>query len=354
MKTLAGIAIAFVAVEAALRLLGFPTVNTNTFDGQGLVIFKPNQSFLVKDRCYASTVRSNEFGFNARSYATEKPAGTYRIALVGDSFVEAVQVPREKNLASLLEERLNEGGGGRKYEVIPIGKSGNGTIKNMMYAREYALRYHPDLIVDAFVSNDLADDAKPEQVAPPTGNPLALYAKHFLLERSLTLERWWINFQVAKSQWGRKAAPAAGSALAARPIDSFVEAQMEPQSDQSRALWAGEEKALGDFDRLAGANGAKFMLVQLAEGYQIDPPELASRYGLDQEQASRFDPDLLRRKLAAIAAKQGFAFFSTEPAFAANLKGTGKLPVLSCDNHYSELGHQWAADAIYGFLRTRL
>ena len=44
-KVSVGIFLAFAIVEVTLRFLGFPSINTNTFDKNNLVIFKPNQKF---------------------------------------------------------------------------------------------------------------------------------------------------------------------------------------------------------------------------------------------------------------------------------------------------------------------
>ncbi|HEU0080909.1 MAG TPA: hypothetical protein VFQ72_02710 [Candidatus Paceibacterota bacterium] len=363
LKVMAGFALAFVAVEAALRLLGFPSVNTNTFDEHGLVIFKPNQSFLVKDRCYASVLRSNAEGFHARDYAVDKPAGVYRIALLGDSFVEAVQVPVEKSFPYLLEQKLNQGAAAasssRRYEVIPFGKSGNGALVNAQYLRRYALKYRPDLVIEAFVTNDLEDDAKlgAGEPAAPTGSPLALALKHFFLERSLAFERWWMNLAVIRSQWAAKSASPRGLAATSTPpsrLDSFVEAQTEPQSGGALNLWANEERSLKALDALAEESGAKFLLVQLAEGYLIDPPELQVRYRATPQEAARFSPDLARQKLATMAARAGYPFFSAVPYFAQAFKITGTLPIYPCDNHYNELGHQEMAEALYGYLRDSM
>ena len=49
----------------------------------------------------------NLFGFNGPEWSIDKPSQTARIALMGDSFVEALQVPREQNAASVLEKELN-------------------------------------------------------------------------------------------------------------------------------------------------------------------------------------------------------------------------------------------------------
>ena len=48
----------------------------------------------------------NEHGWSDRAYPLEKPADTYRIVVLGDSYVEAKEVPLEKTFHKLLEKDL--------------------------------------------------------------------------------------------------------------------------------------------------------------------------------------------------------------------------------------------------------
>jgi hypothetical protein len=57
-----------------------------------------------------------------------KPPGEFRIAVLGDSMVMAVQVPIEETFVRRLEERLNATGGSARYRVINAGVQGYGTV----------------------------------------------------------------------------------------------------------------------------------------------------------------------------------------------------------------------------------
>ena len=45
------------------------------------------------------------------------------------------------------------------YEVIPFGIGGNGTLANLQYLVAYGLNFQPDLVIDAFNTSDLDNDA---------------------------------------------------------------------------------------------------------------------------------------------------------------------------------------------------
>src|SRR5919202_2034890 len=53
-------------------------------------------------------VRINTDGLRDREHTKEKPSGTLRVAVVGDSYAEAFQVEQDKAFWSVLERRLGE------------------------------------------------------------------------------------------------------------------------------------------------------------------------------------------------------------------------------------------------------
>jgi hypothetical protein len=52
-------------------------------------------------------VQTNAHGFRDLAREIQKPERVIRIALLGDSFVEAIQVPFNKTAGHLLEQKLN-------------------------------------------------------------------------------------------------------------------------------------------------------------------------------------------------------------------------------------------------------
>src|SRR5882762_7543677 len=67
-----------------------------------------------------SDVRINSEGLRDREHAKAKPADTVRIAMLGDSFTEAMHVPMEQTFWSLLERKLQECNvsPGKRVEII--------------------------------------------------------------------------------------------------------------------------------------------------------------------------------------------------------------------------------------------
>jgi lysophospholipase L1-like esterase len=84
-----------------------------------------------------------------------KPANERRIVVLGDSVVLSVQVDRQQTFCSLLEARLNRDGGPFTYRVINAGVQGYGPVEELLFLREIARQFQPDLVVETiFVGND--------------------------------------------------------------------------------------------------------------------------------------------------------------------------------------------------------
>jgi hypothetical protein len=103
-------------------------------------------------------VQFNSLGFRDVEHTFEKPQGTKRIILVGDSFSEAIQVNLEETFWWRLQRLLNSGTSGR-WEVINLGVGDFGTAQELITLTEVGLAYSPDIIlVQIFPLNDICNN----------------------------------------------------------------------------------------------------------------------------------------------------------------------------------------------------
>ncbi len=114
-----GLTFGLVMSEIFLRVIGysFPLFyTTDYYRGFALEPLLEGQY----QREGASYVRVNSDGLRDREHAKAKPADTVRIAILGDSFSEAMHVPMEQTFWFLLERRLADCNAfpGKKVEVI--------------------------------------------------------------------------------------------------------------------------------------------------------------------------------------------------------------------------------------------
>lgn len=108
-------------------------------------------------------IRTNSQGLRDREYPLEKPANTFRILVLGDSFTFGYGVEAEETYAKVLEKLLNRGST-LKYEVLNGGVIGYGTFHELRFLRESGLALHPDLVVIGFVAGT--------DMGGPTGSDL--------------------------------------------------------------------------------------------------------------------------------------------------------------------------------------
>ena len=112
-----------------------------------------------------SIVETNSQGWNDYERAFEKPVNTVRIAIVGDSFVEALQVDKSKTLGKMTENWLNSNcpykrnGSRETYEVLLFGASSWGTAQMYLASINEVILFDPDYVVVAFFpGNDLKNN----------------------------------------------------------------------------------------------------------------------------------------------------------------------------------------------------
>ncbi|MHC4269621.1 MAG: SGNH/GDSL hydrolase family protein [Planctomycetota bacterium] len=119
----------------------------------------PNAKYEFKlEQKYLVHVEFNSLGFRDVEHKIEKPYGVKRIAVIGDSFCESVQVNLTETFYKQLEKLLNRNGNG-KWEVLNFGVGDFGTTQEWITLNKYALKYSPDIILhQIFPLNDICNN----------------------------------------------------------------------------------------------------------------------------------------------------------------------------------------------------
>jgi len=124
-------------------------------DDRGDTIHKSNldiMRFSEESKREAHLITNAE-GFMGKDYEVEKSENTIRVAMLGDSFLEAIQVDFDQNFAYLLEEKLNSSGD-TKFEIMNFGVGGQGTMEELKRYPYYISKYKPDYVLLFFYPND--------------------------------------------------------------------------------------------------------------------------------------------------------------------------------------------------------
>lgn len=128
---------------------------------RGLVAPHPNDQIIFDmipnlDTLFQrSRVKLNSCGLRSPERAFQKPADTFRIALLGDSFAFGWGVKQEENFASVMEDTLNRiSKGSPRFEVINFGTPGYSTFQEVAKFEEIGLQFSPDAVLVFFIEND--------------------------------------------------------------------------------------------------------------------------------------------------------------------------------------------------------
>ena len=102
-------------------------------------------------REFSVPIKINSLGFRDLDRKQKKPTSTFRVALMGDSFVEALQVPLAKTAGQLLEKKLNDelykqNLGVNQFEVLNFGIGAHGTDQALLTYLKYAKKFNPNYV----------------------------------------------------------------------------------------------------------------------------------------------------------------------------------------------------------------
>lgn len=148
-----GLAFVLLALELALRLLPvctlLPSLAVN--EANPALRYEPNQDGVWSQGAamrYAVRYRVNNFGFvNDQNYRTADPRPL--VAVIGDSFVEALMVPPEETFHALLAQQLSG-----RARVYSFSRSGVALSQYLAYADWARQLFHPHRLIINVVGND--------------------------------------------------------------------------------------------------------------------------------------------------------------------------------------------------------
>ena len=108
--------------------------------------YKPNYECVLTRTDYSNTVRFNNFGFRDYDFHKQRKKDTYRVIIIGSSFLAANQVSISQTWANQLENRIGLING-YPVEIYNMGVDGY-HFSNIIEMGKYAVElFSPDLII---------------------------------------------------------------------------------------------------------------------------------------------------------------------------------------------------------------
>jgi hypothetical protein len=109
-----------------------------------------------------SYVRINSDGFRGPDYPKAKPPGVVRVAVIGDSYAEAIQVDENKTFTAVTGRELADCPllKGKRVEAMNFGVDVYGTAQELITLQRKVWAYSPDIVVLAiFLGNDVRNNS---------------------------------------------------------------------------------------------------------------------------------------------------------------------------------------------------
>jgi hypothetical protein len=290
----------------------------------------------VRGRFMGQPVVINSQGLHDHEYSRRKEPGTFRIVGLGDSSLFGWGVPFEDSGLKVLERRLNEKSGAKKFEVINFAVPGYNTAMEAETFVQRCLEYAPDLVLLSFNTNDYD---VPDFMRLP--RDLATLRRSYLVE--------WA-YAVIQGVKGDAAAPPPPFEFRNRTIGPREAARLDedPALPDEYRYMVGARGVVRALERLAGAARERAIpfVVFDSKGY----PGLHASYVPDEWRDGQ--RELLERE----SQRLGFHFLNTYPYFIdyVNRHPTANIQtvfaVSELDAHPNTLAHSINAQAILDYL----
>ena len=319
----------------------------------GLVLLRPGLDTALAGADHR--VRTNDLGLRDVEHSLAKPAGTLRIVLLGDSFMEALQVPFEESFPNLLASSL-EASGGRPVEVVNAGVSGWGTDDQLTWLHTTGLALEPDLVLVAMtLHNDVSDNLALEWHTFEAGRlrerprPLLSEPQYLELRAKGFLASHFHVYQALARAWRSR-----GVRDAAQTLDEHVAGLLAfAPPPQIELGWELTEALLDEMERTAEQGGARLAVFLIPLWIQVEPQYLEGflrRHALPRAALSVGAP---QERMARWGESRGVPVFDLLPAFAAANAAEGSRLYLERDGHWSAQGHRLAAEQVAAQLALR-
>ncbi|HEB87124.1 MAG TPA: SGNH/GDSL hydrolase family protein, partial [Gammaproteobacteria bacterium] len=208
-----------------------------------------NESYF-SDRWHEN-VRYNSLGFREREFDTDKSPGTYRIAVIGDSFAYGQGIEEQERFSNLLENWLNEQSADREYEVLNFARPGYETLDEIDVLEKTVLRINPDFVLLQWYINDVQGHESEKYEA---GQSLNL-VPHRLRRRSALF--YLIHEQIARFT---------------SPGTSFDDYQVAEFGDEQSPASVAAKGTLQAFVRACKNRGIAVGIVVFSESYFRETP----------------------------------------------------------------------------------
>ncbi len=336
------------AVELALRMFYPQNLSLSYQTRDGLKILRPNHQGIYRGVETARPYQTNSFGMRDREHSVEKAPGTVRILLLGDSFMEALQVRFEDSFPKLLEDRLRLSST-RPVEVINVAVSGWGTDDELAYLERYGVRLKPDLILVAMtMTNDISDNLRQRfhsmanDLLEPKPVEKISFVAYLFWQAKAYLGSHSHLYQLIRLWWHSSEIEIGGVAL-----NNHVAEQIRRNPGERISQgWRLTHQLLLRINSIGKELGSKTVIFLIPITFQFEAENLGSFLKAQQLSAGAVDIEGPQRVMIQFGQERGIPVIDLLPGFKEWRSRGGKPLVLKNDGHWNESGHRLAVELV--------
>ncbi|MCG5058678.1 MAG: SGNH/GDSL hydrolase family protein [Limnoraphis sp. WC205] len=311
-------------------------------------------------------VQMNSSGMRDKERSVNKPENTYRIAFLGDSFVEAIHVPLEYTAAAIMEQKLAECSAlkGKNVEVLNFGVQGYGTAQELMTLRHHVWQFSPDLVLLGFYpGNDIRNNYKPlehdhfrpyftlengEWVIDDSFKQMTqLERDYYATTRVDYLPRWLLENSRILQLVRQAEATAKRRQFEQDYEQTNINFYKEPPDKKWEEAWNITEGLITLIQDEVKAKGVNFMVFTVSDSYQVHPkPKKREEFMEKHNIQDLFYPD---KRIQALGEREGFTVFRLAEPLQKVAEETGEClhgfeNAYPCEGHWNREGNRVAAE----------
>jgi len=341
-------------------------------------VHTPHNRFLhhyTEQERFSIAHKTNSFGLLSEEISLEKPADTFRIIVMGDSYTEALQVSDDKNYCRQLQDLLNSRGmpTNKKVEVLNAGVSGYSPLMHYLYFQRELAHLKPDMVIVQLFANDVYEDNETRARSIMSEEGLPLKISRYFLEKhynkvvradtfdanspAYRLTKFFINksrffeYMYVKIINVRKQSAFHQKMVRTRDFTNGYQffilnpEHMLTQDEAFRArTWGNTQHYLLALKGLVEDSQAQFMIFYIPMEMQLKLDKYG-RHGLLY--VSGFRGSYFNNMIKEFTQKNDIAFLDLLPSFKSN-KMLGLY--LDGDGHLTESAHAIAAGTLFSYL----
>ncbi|MGL5081509.1 MAG: SGNH/GDSL hydrolase family protein [Microcoleaceae cyanobacterium] len=349
---------------------------------------KPNAKTVWVGEGLVSEIQMNSAGFRDRERTMIKPENTFRVAVLGDSFIEALHVPQEQTATAVMEKLLANCSAlkGQNVEVLNFGVQGYGTAQELMTLRHHVWQFSPDLVILGFYpGNDIRNNYKPlehdhlrpyfslhnsNQIGSQIGSQIGNQTSH-------QTDEWMIDYSF------RNLSPKARDYYAFAQVDRLPQGLVErsrilqlirqaeitakqrqyqedyeeintnfykePPDENWETAWAVTEGLIKLMRDEVTAQGVDFLVVTISDSYQVNPKSKKRKEFMEEYNIENlFYPD---QRIAEFGKQEGIPVFRLAEPLLEQAEKRGEClhgfeNALPCEGHWNVAGNQVAGELL--------